>query len=63
MVGITETKVIDNIIEVLETFLHHNEKDTPMYGEIAEKFDDVKKVMGEVSSLLSGNGLCNILWE
>ena len=55
--------MIDNIIEVLETLLHHNEKDTPMYGEIAEKFDDVKKVMGEVSSLLSGNGLCNILWE
>ena len=47
MISSTETKVIDNIIEERETVLHQNEKDTPMYGEIIEGCDDVKKVMGE----------------
>ena len=47
MVSSTETKVIDNIIEERETVLHQNEKDTPMYGEIIEGCDDVKKLMGE----------------
>ena len=47
MISSTETKVIDNIIEERETVLHQNEKDTPMYGEIIEGCDDVKKLMGE----------------
>ena len=34
MISITETKVIDNIIEERKPVLHKNEKDTPMYGEI-----------------------------
>ena len=34
-----------------------------MYGEIVEECGDVKKVMGERSSLLTVNGLCNILCE
>ena len=57
----TETKDIDRIIEVREHFLHHNEKDKPMYGAIPEGCDDVKKMMGEVLSLLTGNGLCNLI--
>ena len=48
MIIITETKVIDNIIEVCEPVLHHNDNNTPMYGSIAEGFYDMKKVMGEV---------------
>ena len=63
MVGSTEMKVDDNIIEKGEHVLHHNEKDTPMYGVITEVCDDVKKVMGEVMSLLTGNGLCDLLCE
>ena len=59
----TETKDIDRIIEVREPFLHHNEKDKPMYGAIPEGCDDVKKMMGEVLSLLTGNGICNLLCE
>ena len=47
IISITETKVIDNIIEEREPALHHNEKDTPMYGAITENCDDVKKVVGE----------------
>ena len=34
-----------------------------MYGAIPEEFDDVKKVMGEMSSLLTVNGLCNLICE
>ena len=63
MIISTETKVIDNIIEVREPVLHHNEKDTPMYGAITEERDDVKKVVVEVTCLLTGNGLCNLLCE
>ena len=46
MISITETKVIDNIVEWCEPVLYHNEKDTPIYGEIPEECDNVKKVMG-----------------
>ena len=52
-----ETKVIDSTIEEREPVLHQNDKDTTMYVEIPEECDDVKKVMGEVSSLLTLNGL------
>ena len=45
MISSTETKVICNIIELSEPVLHHNEKDTSMYGNITEECDDVKKVM------------------
>ena len=41
--------MIYNIIEVIEPVLYNNEKDTPTYVEITKEFDDVKKVMGEVS--------------
>ena len=34
-----------------------------MYVTIPEVCDYVKKVMGKVSSLLTGNGICNILYE
>ena len=34
-----------------------------MYGSIEEGCDDVKKVMEEVSSLLTGNGICNLPCE
>ena len=56
-IGSTETKVIDSTIEEREPVLHQNDKDTNMYVEIPEECDDVKKVMGEVSSLLTLNGL------
>ena len=32
-----------------------------MYGTIPEECDDAKKVMGEVLSLLTENGICNII--
>ena len=32
-----------------------------MYGAVTEECDDLKRVMGEVLSLLTGNGLCNII--
>ena len=44
--------MVDKIIEVLESLLYHNDKDTPLYGVILEECDDVEKLMGEVSSLL-----------
>ena len=62
MISSTYTKVIDNIIEVREPVVHKKNKDTPMYGAIPEKYDDVKKVMVEVLLLLAGNGLCNLLF-
>ena len=34
-----------------------------MYGAILEECDDVNKVMGEVSSLFTGNVICNIIFE
>ena len=34
-----------------------------MYGAIPEKRDDVKKVIDQVLSLLTENGLCNLLCE
>ena len=34
-----------------------------MYVTIPEVCDYVKKVMGKVSSLLTGNGICNLLCE
>ena len=55
--------MIDNINKVFEPVSYHNEKDTPMYGDNADEYYDAKKVMGEVSSLLSGNGLCGLLCE
>ena len=55
--------MIDNINKVFEPVSYHNEKDTPMYGDNTEEYYDAKKVMGEVSSLLSGNGLCDLLCE
>ena len=61
MISSTETKVTDNIIAEHETVLHHNKKDKPMYGTIPEECDDAKKVMGEVLSLLTENGICNII--
>ena len=63
MVSSTKAKMVDSIVEVLEPVLYHNEKDTPMYGDNTEEYYDAKKVMGEVSSLLSGNGLCDLLCE
>ena len=63
MISIMEVKVIDNIIEVLEPVLYHNDNDTPMYGAIKEGCGGAKKVMGEMSSLLTGNGLCDLLCE
>ena len=49
MIISTESEVIDNIIEVHEPVLHHNEKDLPVHGAIPKGCDDVKKEMGEVS--------------
>ena len=63
MISITEMKVIENIIEICGPVLYHNKKYTPMYGSSTEECDDAKKVMGEVLSILTWNGLCNILCE
>ena len=49
MIISTESEVIDNIIEVHEPVLHHNEKEIPVHGAIPKGCDDVKKEMGEVS--------------
>ena len=54
-------KVIGNTIEVREPILYQNYKYTPLYSTITEECDDVKTVMGEVSSLLTINGLCSLL--
>ena len=61
MIGSTEYKVIDNITEELKHVLYHNDKDTHIYIVITEECGDVNKVMGEVLSLLTGNGLCDLL--
>ena len=53
MVRSTECKVIDKNVEVVEMILYHNKKDIPMHGVITEARDDVNKVMGEVSSILT----------
>ena len=63
MVSSTKAKMVDSIVEVLEPVLYHNEKDTPMYVAIPEECGDVKKFMGEVLSLLTGNWICIILCE
>ena len=59
----TETKVIDNIIEEREPVLHNNDRGAHMYGSIPGGCDNLKKLMGEVLSLLTGNGICNLLCE
>ena len=58
--SIIETEVVDDIIEVREPVFNHNKKDTHIYGVIPEEY---YKVMGEVSSRLKLNGLCDILWQ
>ena len=63
MISITETKVIDNIIEERKPVLHKNEKDTPMYGEIPEGCDNVKKVMEEVFPVLTRNVIFGLIYE
>ena len=63
MISTVEEKAIDNIIEVIEPLLSQNEKEKPMYGTITEKCDDVKKVMGDVLSIFTGNGICDLLCE
>ena len=55
--------MIDNTIKVCESILNKKNKDTPMYGAIPEECENVKKVMGEVSSILKGNGLYDLLCE
>ena len=57
MMSSTETKFIDNIIKVREPVLYHNKKYAPLYGAVPDECDYVNKVMGEVPSLLTGNGL------
>ena len=47
--------MIYNIIEEREPVLYPNEKDTHIKDKITEGCDDVKKAMGAVSSLLTGN--------
>ena len=63
MISTVEEKAIDNIIEVIEPLLSQNEKDKPMYGTITEECDYVKKLMGDVLSILTGNGICDLLCE
>ena len=55
MVSSTKAKMVDSIVEVLEPVLYHNEKDTHMYVAIPEECGDVKKFMGVVLSVLTGN--------
>ena len=55
--------MIDNIIEELEPVLYPNEKDTHIKDKITEGCDDVKKAMGAVLSLLTGNDPWYLLYE
>ena len=34
-----------------------------MYGMLTQECEDLKKLMGEVSSIFTENGLCNIICE
>ena len=63
MISSTESKVIYNIIEVLDHVFYHNYKDTSIFSAIQEECDDVKKVMVEVLSLFTGNRLCDLIRE
>ena len=63
MIGSTVEKVIDDINEVIELVLYQNNQDITMYDAIRQECDYVKKVMGEVLSLLLVDGLRNVLCE
>ena len=55
--------MVDKKMEVIKPILSHNEEDIPMYGAIPEEWNDVKKLMEEVLSILTGDGICDLLCE